>query len=419
MSGGGGGVPYTGATANVDLGEYGLSGGFIEFDTTPTGTPTTQGTMWWDVDHNTAQLVMNGTTGRLLQDVFYIVKNQTGSTIPKGTVVMSAGTLGASGRILIQPFLADGTYPSEYVMGVTAEAIANGADGMVVHFGQIRNVNTSSFADGDILYASSTTAGAFTTTSPTAPNNIVLMAIVVHAASNGTLQVRPTIGSNINKDEGVVISSVANDDVLKYNSTTSLWENSNVLSTKQDTITGAATTITSSNLTNYRALVSDGGGKVAVAATTSNEIGYLSGVTSNIQTQLDGKTSVSRSFMGVIHGSNIVASGTVYATFIYPTFATENTRIFVVPYACTMSNFYVRIFTAQPASGSLVFTVRKNGADTAIVTTIAAGSASSTESNSGALSATFAQGDNVSIKIVNNATATSATVHNTSIMVEI
>ncbi len=74
---GGGGVPYTGATGNVDLGEYGLSGGFIELDTTPTGTPTTQGTISWDVDHNTAQLVMNGTTGRIMEDVFYIAKNQT------------------------------------------------------------------------------------------------------------------------------------------------------------------------------------------------------------------------------------------------------------------------------------------------------------------------------------------------------
>ena len=148
---GAGGVPYTGATGNVDLGEFGLSGGFIELDTTPTGTPTTQGTISWDVDHNTAQLVMNGTIGRIMEDVFYIAKNQTGVTIPKGTVVRANGTLGASGRILIAPFLANGTYLSEYVMGVTAEDILTGGDGMVVHFGQIKNYNTSTYIDGDIL----------------------------------------------------------------------------------------------------------------------------------------------------------------------------------------------------------------------------------------------------------------------------
>ena len=54
-------------------------------------------------------------------------------------------------------------------------------------------------------------------------------------------------------------------------------------------ITGAATTITSSNLTASRALVSDSSGKVTVSAVTSTELGYLDGVTSAIQTQLDGK----------------------------------------------------------------------------------------------------------------------------------
>lgn len=63
------------------------------------------------------------------------------------------------------------------------------------------------------------------------------------------------------------------------------------LNGKQATITGGATTITSSNLTASRALVSDSSGKVAVSAVTSTELGYLDGVTSNIQTQLDGKAA--------------------------------------------------------------------------------------------------------------------------------
>jgi len=47
----------------------------------------------------------------------------------------------------------------------------------------------------------------------------------------------------------------------------------------QAPITGAATTITSSNLTVSRALVSDGSGKVAVSSVTATELGYLSGIT--------------------------------------------------------------------------------------------------------------------------------------------
>ena len=63
------------------------------------------------------------------------------------------------------------------------------------------------------------------------------------------------------------------------------------LNGKQATITGAATTITGSNLTASRALIANGSGKVAVSDITSTELGYLDWVTSNIQTQLNGKQS--------------------------------------------------------------------------------------------------------------------------------
>ena len=75
------------------------------------------------------------------------------------------------------------------------------------------------------------------------------------------------------------------------------------LNAKQASITGAATTITGSNLTASRALVSDGNGKVAVSAVTSTELGYLDGVTSAIQTQLDGKAASS-------HGTHVTYSTT-------------------------------------------------------------------------------------------------------------
>lgn len=62
---------------------------------------------------------------------------------------------------------------------------------------------------------------------------------------------------------------------------------------KQATITGAATTIASSDLTANRALISNASGKVAVSDVTSTELSYLDGVTSAIQTQLDGKALAS------------------------------------------------------------------------------------------------------------------------------
>jgi hypothetical protein len=63
------------------------------------------------------------------------------------------------------------------------------------------------------------------------------------------------------------------------------------LNGKQATITGAATTIDTEDLTDSRALVSDGSGKVAVSSVTSTELGYVSGVTSAVQTQVDSKTA--------------------------------------------------------------------------------------------------------------------------------
>lgn len=69
------------------------------------------------------------------------------------------------------------------------------------------------------------------------------------------------------------------------------------LNSKQATITGAATTITSSNLTASRALASDASGKVAVSSVTSTELGYLSGITG-----ITPRTSST--------GSAIIATGT-------------------------------------------------------------------------------------------------------------
>lgn len=74
---------------------------------------------------------------------------------------------------------------------------------------------------------------------------------------------------------------------------------------KQDAITGGASTITTSNLTANRALVSNGSGKVAVSAVTSTELGYLDGVTSNVQTQLNNKVPTSRTVNGKALSSNV------------------------------------------------------------------------------------------------------------------
>ena len=95
---------------------------------------------------------------------------------------------------------------------------------------------------------------------------------------------------NTNKDniamaEGDIDGLQTDVGTLKTN-VTSLQT---ALTSKQDVIVGAASTITEDNLATDRALVSNSSGKVAVSNVTSTELGYLDGVTSNVQTQLDKK----------------------------------------------------------------------------------------------------------------------------------
>lgn len=59
------------------------------------------------------------------------------------------------------------------------------------------------------------------------------------------------------------------------------------LAKKQEVITGAATSVVTNNLTANRAMTTDSYGKVGVSPVTSTQLGYLSGATSNIQTQIN------------------------------------------------------------------------------------------------------------------------------------
>lgn len=102
----------------------------------------------------------------------------------------------------------------------------------------------------------------------------------------------------------VGVSSVTST-ILGYIDATSSVQTQ--LNSKQATITGGATTITISNLTASKALVSDTNGKVAVGGATSTEVGYLSGVTSAIQTQLNGKQATVTGAAMTIVSSDLVA----------------------------------------------------------------------------------------------------------------
>lgn len=84
------------------------------------------------------------------------------------------------------------------------------------------------------------------------------------------------------------------------------------LNAKQDTITGGATTITASNLTASRALISDASGKVAVSTVPSATLAFLD-ATSSIQTQLNAKVDTFTMITQIGTWSAPAASTTYYA----------------------------------------------------------------------------------------------------------
>ena len=90
-----------------------------------------------------------------------------------------------------------------------------------------------------------------------------------------------------NGSQKIAVSDVTDTELGYLDGVTSAVQTQ--IDSKQATITGGASTIASSNLTSSRALQSNGSGKVEVSDVTTTELGYLDGVTSAIQTQLDAK----------------------------------------------------------------------------------------------------------------------------------
>lgn len=95
--------------------------------------------------------------------------------------------------------------------------------------------------------------------------------------------------------------------------------------------------------------------------------------------------------------------------------ATENARQNIVSMPGTFKSFYAQTGSTQSGTGSLVLTARKNNADTSVVITIAAGSAAGTFSDLTNSFSAAAGSDVLGVKVVNNASATSAQIIGTGI----
>jgi hypothetical protein len=253
-NGGTGAVDAAGARANLSAAVLGannditsmtgLTGGietptYIQMDTTVTPT-LTEGMVAWSIDDGTLDIgLFGGAVLQTGQETLYYAKNTSGSLIPNGTPVMFTGTVGASGKLTFGLAVANGSVPSDYMMGVTTQDIAHNAFGYITHFGLVREFDTTGtpygqvWADGDLLYFDAVTPGGWTNVQPQAPAINVPVAVVVNAGPGGagSIFVRMSIANALSRLQDVFINGIgtpATGDLLQYDAVDSRWENRSV-----------------------------------------------------------------------------------------------------------------------------------------------------------------------------------------------
>ena len=181
---------------------------YIDFDQSAPHASRMARLAWNDVDQ-TADLGMEyGVVQQIGLETYARVANFTGVTIPNGTVVGFTGAVPDS-ALSIAPYLANGATNTLYVVGVMTHDLPDtGEKGYCTVWGFVRDVDTSAFTLGDILYASPTVAGGLTNVKPTAPNNVVPIAAVLQVgAADGVIFVRPTIEQQIYYGEFTKLNS--------------------------------------------------------------------------------------------------------------------------------------------------------------------------------------------------------------------
>jgi len=195
---------------------------WLKFHNTPVPTPVGIGSVYWNGGTTLNVQMTSNVIQRVGEDLFYYIK--ASAAITKGQVIMFDGAVGASGVLKGKP--ATGVTSGYYIMGIAAESIANNDFGLVQINGSLRGIDTSMFADGDVLWYDPSVVGGLTATVPAAPNVKVEMAAVARASNNGVILIRITAGSSLGEtDNNVQFTSLADADIIEYNAAAGYWEN--------------------------------------------------------------------------------------------------------------------------------------------------------------------------------------------------
>lgn len=274
-------VPYTGATGNVNLGEYQLSAGQVTFDQTPTGAAGV-GVMRWNDTDGTLDLGLKGgnVTLQIGQEQVKRVVNGTGINLTEAAyqVVKVSGAQGQ--RLQVTLAQANNDLNSATTLGIVTENINNNQEGFITTSGEVRGINTTgslqgeTWTDGDILYLSPTTAGKITNIKPIAPNHMVIVGYVEYAhQNNGKIFVKVDNGYEIGELHDVDTAGEATNDGLFLDSD-NVWRPRTIAEVLGYTpVTSARTISTTAPLTGGGDLSADR--TISMPAATTSVSGYL------------------------------------------------------------------------------------------------------------------------------------------------
>lgn len=158
------------------------------------------------------------------------VKNATGSTIPKGSVVYISGATGSNALISLAKADTDST--SATTIGILESTLNTGDQGLVVTTGTLTGLDTSAASEGDPVWLSGTVAGGKTygiANKPNAPTHIVYLGVVTRShAVNGEIQVMVNNGWELDELHNVSALSPTTGQTIVWNGATNLWEKNTV-----------------------------------------------------------------------------------------------------------------------------------------------------------------------------------------------
>jgi hypothetical protein len=199
----------------------------------PETPPAARVFMWYDEgeqifkikrDDGVAEPLVGGSIVTNTTTLKCLVRNITGATIPKKSAVYINGASG--NRPTINYSQANSESTSSKTFGLAESDILHNGVGYVVVEGQLNNVNTSMFTEGQLLWLSPTVPGGLTTTKPSAPNHMVFVGYVVRAhPTEGTIEVKIQNGFELEELHNVSAQSPNDGDVLVYDGATQLWKN--------------------------------------------------------------------------------------------------------------------------------------------------------------------------------------------------